>query len=316
MRKRAGKLARHAFVQFPTDIEITPATEEMMLREAVTFIEKTHGGQVVFRARLDRDERGKNGVDAFFAPRYSKTTAAGTQDWISLTKFGKALARERLGQRQLETKNPETSDWAPQFDDGNPKMVWNDSACLARQARSCMSADRHGELHLRLPARSAIIGADTKGMPMRKFLVVLDDSRECLNAMRFAAMRAARTNGGVEVLSVIPPEEFNHWLGVGDLMREEARERIHAHFEVFAKWMRDRQGVDPELVIREGEAVSEILAQANDNPEIGVLVLGAGTDKSGPGPLVTALAKASGSLSIPITIVPGGMTRERLEAIT
>ncbi len=179
-----------------------------------------------------------------------------------------------------------------------------------------MSADRHGELHLRLPARSAIIGADTEGMPMRKFLVVLDDSRECLNAMRFAAMRAARTNGGVVVLSVIPPEEFNHWLGVGDLMREEARERIHAHFEVFAKWMRDRQGVDPELVIREGEAVSEILAQANDNPEIGVLVLGAGTDKSGPGPLVTALAKASGSLSIPITIVPGGMTRERLEAIT
>jgi len=33
---------------------------------------------------------------------------------------------------------------------------------------------------------------------MRKFLVVLDDSRECLNAMRFAAMRAAKTGGGVE----------------------------------------------------------------------------------------------------------------------
>jgi methionine salvage enolase-phosphatase E1 len=28
---------------------------------------------------------------------------------------------------------------------------------------------------------------------MRKFLVVLDDTRECLNAMRFAAMRAANT---------------------------------------------------------------------------------------------------------------------------
>ena len=27
---------------------------------------------------------------------------------------------------------------------------------------------------------------------MRKFLVILDDSRECLNAMRFAAMRAAK----------------------------------------------------------------------------------------------------------------------------
>ncbi len=51
---------------------------------------------------------------------------------------------------------------------------------------------------------------------MRKFLVVLDDSKECLNAMRFAAMRAARTGGGVEVLAVIPPEEFNHWIGVAE----------------------------------------------------------------------------------------------------
>ena len=78
---------------------------------------------------------------------------------------------------------------------------------------------------------------------MRKFLVVLDDTRECLNAMRFAAMRAANTHGGVEILSVIPPDEFNHWIGVGEVMRAEARERIEAHFNVFAKWMRDRQGI-------------------------------------------------------------------------
>ena len=70
---------------------------------------------------------------------------------------------------------------------------------------------------------------------MRKFLVVLDNSRECLNAMRFAAMRAAHTGGGVEVLAVIEPEEFNLWIGVGDIMREEARERINAHFECFCK---------------------------------------------------------------------------------
>ena len=151
---------------------------------------------------------------------------------------------------------------------------------------------------------------------MRKFLVVLDDSRECLNAMRFAAMRAAHTGGGVEILSVIPPDEFNHWIGVGDIMREEARERIHAHFEVFAKWMRDKQGVDPELVIREGDPVEQILAQCRDDGDVGVLVLGANPDKKGPGPLVTQLTKNSGSLDIPITIVPGELSKERLEAIT
>ena len=151
---------------------------------------------------------------------------------------------------------------------------------------------------------------------MRKFLVVLDDSRECLNAMRFAAMRAAHTGGGVDILSIIPADEFNHWIGVGEVMREEARERIHAHFEVFAKWMRDKQGVDPELVIREGEAVNEIIAQVQDDPEIGVLVLGANSGKKGPGPLVTQLTKNAGSLPIPITIVPGELSKERLEAIT
>ncbi|MEM9579816.1 MAG: universal stress protein [Pseudomonadota bacterium] len=151
---------------------------------------------------------------------------------------------------------------------------------------------------------------------MRKFLVVLDDSRECLNAMRFAAMRAANTGGGVEILSVIPPDEFNHWIGVSDLMREEARERIHAHFEVFAKWMRDKQNVDPELVIREGDPVEEILAQVQDDPEVGVLVLGASPDKKGPGPLVTQLTRSSGSLDIPVTIVPGDLSVDRLAAIT
>ncbi len=151
---------------------------------------------------------------------------------------------------------------------------------------------------------------------MRKFLVILDDSRECLNAMRFAAMRAQNTSGGVTILSIIPPDEFNHWIGVGDIMREETRERIQAHYDVFAKWMRDRHGIDPELVIREGDTVAEILAQVKADEDIGVLVLGAASGKKGPGPLVSQLSRSSGSLPIPVTIVPGDMSKERLESVT
>ncbi|MGZ9811995.1 universal stress protein [Pseudoroseicyclus sp. H15] len=151
---------------------------------------------------------------------------------------------------------------------------------------------------------------------MRKFLVILDDSRECLNAMRFAAMRAAHTGGGVTILSVIPPEEFAHWVGVGEIMRAEARERIEVHFEVYAKWMRDKQGVEPELVIREGEMLPEIMAHVREDPDIGVVVLGAAADKKGPGKLISDLTRASGSLPVPLTIVPGDLSKERLESIT
>ncbi|NYS23815.1 universal stress protein [Rhodobacteraceae bacterium 2376] len=150
---------------------------------------------------------------------------------------------------------------------------------------------------------------------MRKFLVVLDDSKECLNAIRFAALRAARTGYGVQILSVIPPEEFQHFMGVADLMRAEARERIEAHFEVYAKWMRDRQGVTPELVIREGDPVEQLMAQITEDPQVGILVLGAGTDNRGPGPLVTHLARNSGALPVPVLIVPGDLPRDKLEEI-
>ena len=151
---------------------------------------------------------------------------------------------------------------------------------------------------------------------MRKFMVVLDSSTECLNAMRFAAMRAENTGARVEILAVIPPEEFNHWIGVGAIMREEARDRINAHFEVFAKWMREKHNVNPELVIREGEVVAEILSQIRDDAEVDILVLGAAADRKGPGPLVTQLSKSSGSLEVPIVIVPGSLSKEQLQAIS
>ncbi|MCY4301610.1 MAG: universal stress protein [Aestuariivita sp.] len=150
---------------------------------------------------------------------------------------------------------------------------------------------------------------------MRKLLLVLDDSQECLNAMQFAAMRAEHTGASIEIISVIPPEEFNHWIGVGAVMREEARERINAHFEIFAKWMRDRHSVNPELVIREGEILTEILTYIKEDKNISVLILGAGDGNKGPGPLVTQLARNSGSLPVPITIVPVSLSKEQLEAI-
>ncbi len=75
--KAARNLCLHAFVQFPTELEITAETERLMLKEAVRFVDKHHGKNAVFRARLDRDEAGRHGVDVFYAPLYEKKTAKG-----------------------------------------------------------------------------------------------------------------------------------------------------------------------------------------------------------------------------------------------
>ncbi len=152
---------------------------------------------------------------------------------------------------------------------------------------------------------------------MRKFLILLDDLPESLNAMRFAALRAAKTGGAVEMLAIISAEEFQHFMGVADVMRAEAREKIEAHFQVFKDRMEKREGITPTLAIREGDPVDALIAQITADPEIGVLVLGAGTDKAGPGPIISALTmRRMGELRVPITIVPGSMTKEDIIATT
>ncbi|RED11982.1 universal stress protein [Pontivivens insulae] len=151
---------------------------------------------------------------------------------------------------------------------------------------------------------------------MRKFLVVLDDSPECVNAIRFAAMRACKTGGGVQILSVIQPEEFQHWMGVGNLMRAEAREKIEERFAFFREKMMENEGITPELIIREGETAKEVLDQIKSDPEIGVLVLAAGTQGDGPGPLVSQLAgRMAANMPVPVTVVPGEMTLEQIRAV-
>ena len=152
---------------------------------------------------------------------------------------------------------------------------------------------------------------------MRKFLVVMDNSPEFLNALHYAATRAAKTGGGVEILAVITPEEQTHWLGVAETMREEARESIEDSFKIFANWMKEELKLEPELVIREGEKATEVLNQIQEDPEVGILVLGANNSSDGPGPLINQLvSRDGGNLPIPVTIVPGSMTKDRIEAVS
>ncbi|MCB1353966.1 MAG: universal stress protein [Rhodobacteraceae bacterium] len=152
---------------------------------------------------------------------------------------------------------------------------------------------------------------------MRTFLIILDDLPEMLNAMRYAAIRAAKTGGAVEMLAIIANEEFQHFMGVADVMRAEAHEKIEAHFQVFKDRMEKREGISPTLAIREGDKVDAVLAHLRENPEIGILVLGAGTGKGGPGPVVSALTgRRMAELHVPVTIVPGSMTKEEIVAVT
>ena len=60
----------------------------------------------------------------------------------------------------------------------------------------------------------------------------------------------------------------------------------------------------------------EILELIEEDEDIAILVLAAGTGKEGPGPLVVSFGANAGDFPIPITIVPGHLSDEELDALT
>lgn len=150
----------------------------------------------------------------------------------------------------------------------------------------------------------------------RVFLVVVDDTEEWHAALHFVCRRALHTGGRVALLHVIEPAEFQHWMSVEEVMREERRQEAERLLQRVAKQVNDETGTMPELHVREGVRHEELVSLIEEQPSISVLVLGASTSNEGPGPLIQFLTtKAMGRLRIPITILPGGLTDDQIDSI-
>lgn len=160
-------------------------------------------------------------------------------------------------------------------------------------------------------------GADAKDNDQLTFLCVVDRSEELSRAVRFACLRARNADRRVALLYVTEPAEFQHWMAIGERMREEAREEAEEMVQAVASVVQRMTGKIPPVYIREGNVAEELIKLIDEEQNIALLVLGAATGSEGPGPLVTQLVeKQAGRLRVPITIVPGNLTDEQLDAIT
>ncbi|MBV9861992.1 MAG: universal stress protein [Alphaproteobacteria bacterium] len=151
----------------------------------------------------------------------------------------------------------------------------------------------------------------------RVFLVVVDETEEHRVAVHYAARRAGHTGGRVALLYVIEPGDLQHWLAIEQLDREERREAAEQLMQRLCEGIAPVAGAMPVVYIREGRRRDELLALINEEPSISILVLAASTGPEGPGPLITYLSgKPAARLRIPITIVPGGLSLEEIEALS
>ena len=150
----------------------------------------------------------------------------------------------------------------------------------------------------------------------RKFLAIIDETPECATAVAYASRRAKSTGGVLVLLFVIESGDFQHWLGVEKIMREEAMAAARSQIDAHATKVREVLGMEPEQVIREGKPTEEIHKLIEEDQDIAILVLAAGSAKEGPGPLVTSISGEGAAFPIPVTVVPQNLSDEDIDNLT
>ena len=152
--------------------------------------------------------------------------------------------------------------------------------------------------------------------PKRTYLVVIDDSAEARVALRFAARRASKTNGRIEVLGIVEPQDFVQFGGVQAAIEQEQRLRIEGVVSAGIGDILDESGVEANIIIQQGEVVRTVREYLEGRDDVAALVLGAAPSGS-PGPLVVNFTgNDAGKLPCPVMIIPGLLTDERLEQLS
>ena len=157
------------------------------------------------------------------------------------------------------------------------------------------------------------MGADP---PKRTYLVIVDDSAEARVALRFAARRAAKTGGRIEVLGIVEPQDFVQWGGVQTAIEDEQRLRIEGVVSASIGEILDESGVEAKVIVQQGEPVKAVREYIGERQEVAALVLGA-APSGDPGPLVGNFCGAdAGKLPCPVMLIPGSLDDDRLEQLS
>lgn len=150
-----------------------------------------------------------------------------------------------------------------------------------------------------------------------KYLVCMDHREEARVALRLACMKAQARNGAVHMIHAVPPADFQTLGAIADRMREERlSEGKTLLAQAVDEAIRDH-GITPSSSLREGPAGDEIIAAAQEDADIIMVVLGIATGQSaGRGKLASWLASQLGiKLFTPLLMVPGNLTDEQLRSL-
>ena len=133
----------------------------------------------------------------------------------------------------------------------------------------------------------------TNSKKIKEYLLVyVDESEEFLEAMKYACELAQTDSLGIILLYIIQDENFRHWKGVENIMREEQKNEAKLHVKSYIK-----TGEKLEVLIK---------TLKGKRTKVKNLVLGLAMDKTENNKVISSLTGIlRKKLTLPIIIVPG-----------
>lgn len=151
---------------------------------------------------------------------------------------------------------------------------------------------------------------------MRTYLVVIDETEEARIALRFASRRASKTGGNVQILALVPRQEFVAWGAAQATMEDEARSRAEALLASAAGAIFEESGLRPAITVRIGRGVDVVRELIVENRDIDALVLAAASHGP-PGPLVSHFTGNNcGTLPCPVMVIPGSLSEDDIDRMS
>ena len=138
-------------------------------------------------------------------------------------------------------------------------------------------------------------------------LVYVDESEEFLEAMKYACELAKTDSLGIILLYIIQDENFRHWKGVENIMREEQKSEAKEVLDKYISYIKNNYKLNVKSYIKTGEKLEVLIKTLNrKRPKVKNLVLGLAMDKIENNKVISSLTGIlRKKLTLPIIIVPG-----------
>ena len=138
-------------------------------------------------------------------------------------------------------------------------------------------------------------------------LVYVDESEEFLEAMKYACELARSDSLGIILLYIIQDENFRHWKGVENIMREEQKNEAKEVLEKYIAYIKNNYKLHVKSYIKTGEKLEVLIKTINGKRlKVKNLVLGLAMDKTENNKVISSLTGIlRKKLTLPIIIVPG-----------